>query len=145
MSLERLRELAELHYETSERELLFLIICSQEEIMAGIDDLRTNIATLEANSTAENTELADIVTALQSAQTSIAALQATVAAGGAVTDADLETVAQSVATVAAGAAAATTAAQTADPPPVPASAVAAAAAAAPATAPPVDPGPAPVQ
>lgn len=76
-------------------------------LMAGIDDLNAAVRDLQTQVTAENAELEQVAAALQASVGQIAQLQAQIAAGDGVTDADLETLAQTIAGVAQSAAAAT--------------------------------------
>lgn len=104
----------------SERELLHLIVERLEDGMAGIDDLRGAVTDLSAKVSGESAELGQVVTGLQNATAQIAALQAQLAGGSTVTEADLEALTQSIAQVAQGAADATSAAVAGTQPPAPA-------------------------
>lgn len=78
------------------------------EVMAGIDDLRAGIADLQTQVTAENDALGQLASDLQAAEATISQLQA--AGAGAVSDADLESLATQVGAISQSAAAATAAA-----------------------------------
>lgn len=86
-------------------------------LMAAQDDLTAAVAALQAASDAENTEMQAAVAALGNVQTELAAVQQQLAAGGTVSDADIESVVGQLATVTSSMAAATAAASAVTSPP----------------------------
>lgn len=91
--------------------LAYVVAEILEVVMAGIDDLNAAVQQLQASVTAENTELANVASNLQTATQQLADLQAQVAATGNVSAQDLEDLATTITGVAQSASAAVSAAQ----------------------------------
>lgn len=123
--------------------LLLTVAEILEVVMAGIDDLNTSVANLEAAVSGESAELGQVVAGLQQATATIAQLQQQIQAGSGVTAEQLDEVVGHLNTIAQGAAAATQSAQTAAAPPAPSPQPAPAPAPEPAPAPAPEPAPAP--